>query len=148
MTIEIHNLQENVKVDLELVERAVQACTAAEDPEISVSLVDDAAIQEVNARYLDHDWPTDVISFDYAGDSGSDAAAAPSGEVIVSGETALRVSGERGDPDGGAELVLYVVHGVLHLMGYDDKQPEDAARMRAEQDRIMESLGLPGNLST
>ncbi|MBU0754905.1 MAG: rRNA maturation RNase YbeY [Planctomycetes bacterium] len=145
MAIEIHNLQNHIHIDFQTIEKAVKLSAGTDEADISVSVVDDTEIHAINAKYLNHDRPTDVISFDYR--DKAEESSIPSGELIVSGETAQRVSQERGDLDAGAELVLYVIHGVLHLLGYNDQEPEDAARMWAKQNQIMESLGFPGNLS-
>ena len=77
--------------------------------ELSIALVDDRRIAELNEQYLDHQGPTDVLSFDLA-DAG---ASGIEGQVVVSVETARREAGQRGHA-AGAEGLLYCVHGVLH----------------------------------
>lgn len=113
--------------------RAGAACRrAAEavlgDRKVVVALVDDKTIAEVHGRFLDDPTPTDVISF-------------PHGEIVVSAETAAREARSRGIAPLD-ELMLYVVHGSLHLNGHDDKNPKSSARMRAAERQVLKKLGL------
>jgi probable rRNA maturation factor len=103
---------------------------------ISVALVDDATIHVVNRRHLAHDWPTDVISFRLSGPE-EDLLV---GELVVSGEMAAVTAREVG-VDPTAELALYVVHGLLHLCGYDDQSPEDIAVIRRREEEILTAGG-------
>ncbi|MCK6458705.1 MAG: rRNA maturation RNase YbeY [Planctomycetes bacterium] len=97
--------------------------------DVVVALVDDRTIAKLHGRYLG-DWaPTDVLSF-------------PHGEIVASGDTARREALARGI-DPLHELVLYVVHGALHLAGHRDKKAKDRARMRREERRVLQALGLP-----
>lgn len=103
---------------------------------ISVALVDDAAIHALNRRHLDHDWPTDVISFALSEPGEPELT----GELIVSAQMAAETARDAG-AEPRAELALYVVHGLLHLCGYDDLDADDAAAMRRRQ---AEHLALEG----
>jgi len=136
MPVEIYDLQDLLSLDLDRVERAARLAAApCEEPDLSISLIRDAEIREVNRLHLSHDHPTDVISFDYG-----ESAEVISGEVLVSVETALRVAKKRGcDPE--AEVILYVVHGVLHLNGFDDKDPDSARAMRRRQRELVRESG-------
>ncbi len=104
---------------------------------VSIALVDDPTIREINRRHLGHDWPTDVITFPLS-DPGDPEL---SGELVVSAEMAVATAGESG-ADPLHELALYVVHGLLHLCGLDDQTPEDADAMRAGEGEALASLGL------
>ncbi|MCA9127781.1 MAG: rRNA maturation RNase YbeY [Planctomycetales bacterium] len=96
---------------------------------LSVSIVDDATIRAVNRDQLQHDWATDVISFQI---ECTDKLV--DGEVIASAETAARLSKQAGW-HASDELLLYVVHGMLHVVGLDDIQQGDRLQMRnAERD--------------
>jgi probable rRNA maturation factor len=118
--------------------RSVLASEGVAAGELSVTLVDDAEISRINRQYLNHDGPTDVISFDLS-DAGD---ARLSGEIVVSAERAVRVAAERGtDPVG--ELLLYAVHGLLHLAGYDDRTAAKAAHMHARENELLTALGYP-----
>ena len=121
------------------IQRAAAAVLAAEGCDcarLSVAVVDDDAIAALHDRYLGLACPTDVLTFDLrdAGDRGV------SGEVVVSAETAARTAAALGH-DAEAELLLYVIHGLLHLLGYDDKDAEKAAVMRARQESLLDDLG-------
>ena len=114
------------------VPRAGAACKRAAERvlkgrKVVVALVDDATIAELHERYLDVGGPTDVLSF-------------PHGEIVASGDTARREAKVRGIPPLH-ELVLYVVHGALHLAGHVDKTPKSRKRMRAAERRILNELG-------
>ncbi len=106
--------------------------------EISIAIVDDPAIRELNRTYLNHDYETDVISFllDYAPDREFLA-----GQLIVSTDTAARLALELGIPMDH-ELLLYVVHGTLHLVGLDDTAPELAREMRIAEQEYLAQLGV------
>ena len=136
MAVEIHNLQSLLKIDLKLIERAVHVCTEGEPGDLSISIVDDQAIRKIHGEHLGKDRPTDVISFEY-GEHG--------GEVIVSAERALEEARLRGH-DPVEELLLYVVHGIMHLRGFDDKEEADAEEMWKAQNRMMKKLGYSGNI--
>jgi len=115
---------------------------------VHIVLVDDAAIRELNGRFHGTDTPTDVLSFPLSGaDAGGDAvwdpeAEGPGGEVVVSVETARREAASRG-VSVQAELALYVIHGVLHLLGFDDLDDTGRRRMRAAEARHLGAAGLP-----
>ncbi len=113
--------------------RAKAACKRAAETvlpgrKVVVALVDDKTMAELHERFLGVPGPTDVLSF-------------PHGEIIVSADTAKREAIERGiDPLG--ELVLYVVHGALHLAGHDDKKPKPRLKMRAAERKVLTELGF------
>ena len=104
---------------------------------MSIAVVDDAAIREVNRRHLDHDGPTDVIRFPFSGPGDPEL----SGELVISAEMAAAVAARCG-LDPGAEFALYLVHGLLHLCGYDDSTDAERARMRRREDEILAALGV------
>jgi probable rRNA maturation factor len=116
--------------------RAVLADSPFSSAMISLVVVDDAAIHELNRQYLDHDWPTDVLSF-VLDDSGNRLE----GEVIISADTAAEAAAELGR-SAAAEQLLYVIHGMLHLVGYLDKTPSDAEDMRAAEARYLRQFGF------
>lgn len=104
--------------------------------EISVAIVDDRQMHQLNRRHLDHDYPTDVLSFILENDEGSLV-----GEIIVSADTAVERASEFGW-NADDELTMYVLHGALHLIGYDDKDPADRAIMREREAYFLERLGM------
>ncbi|MBL8829892.1 MAG: rRNA maturation RNase YbeY [Planctomycetaceae bacterium] len=103
---------------------------------ISVAIVDDPQIHEINRKFLQHDYPTDVISFVLESDEGR-----LEGEVIVSADTAATVAARLAWPVEH-ELLLYVVHGVLHLVGYDDLDPDSLREMRTREREVLAEFGI------
>jgi len=104
----------------------------------SVSIVDDPTIHELNRVHLDHDWPTDVISFSFErDDTGVD------GEIIASSDTAAREYNHAGWSHAD-EILLYVVHGMLHLAGLDDLDDVDRRKMRLVEQECLMALNVPG----
>ena len=104
--------------------------------EIGIRVTNDQSIRDLNSRHLNHDYETDVISFSY--DCRGNGIT---GELVVSVDTARRRASELGWNEGD-ELLLYVVHGVLHLTGMDDQEPNDRAQMRRLEREVMLSLGV------
>lgn len=137
--IEISNEQQTLSINEARLRQAVQAVIAESRfpiASIDVAVVDDEAIHKLNRDYLQHDYPTDVLSFPL-----SSADEPIEGQVVVSADTATAQAEEYGWP-ADSELLLYVVHGVLHLIGYRDKTTEDEAQMRAAERRVLSQLGV------
>lgn len=138
--VAIANQQELLALDEAQLRAAVTAVLAAEGPpaaSVSVAVVDDPTIHRLNRQYLQHDYPTDVLSFVL-----DESEGALDGEIIVSAETAQAQAAQYGW-EASAELLLYVIHGTLHLIGYDDLTPPEAARMRAAEARYLQQFNLP-----
>lgn len=138
---------------------------------ISVALVDDADMAQLNKRHLGHDGSTDVLTFNMSDDADGDptddkGAARPNlsgrdlprsehgqaaldhatrpvieGEIVISVDTAAREA-DRRKHSLDAELALYAVHGTLHLLGHDDQDEEQAERMHTVEDEVLASAGL------
>ncbi|MCC6512202.1 MAG: rRNA maturation RNase YbeY [Pirellulaceae bacterium] len=108
--------------------------------EVSIAIVDDATIHQLNCEHLDHDWPTDVISFIFEFD---EQVGRVEGEIVASLDTATRLSKDAGWSPAD-ELLLYVVHGLLHLAGLDDIEPDDQTEMRSAERQCLIALGVVG----
>ena len=121
---------------LEAAVRAVFSDAANASITLSVAVVNDEAIHELNRRFLTHDYATDVLSF-----ALSDDPICFEGEIVVSRDTAVRAAAEAGW-SADDELLLYVVHGSLHLAGYGDKTAAEAAQMRAQERAVLARLGI------
>lgn len=104
--------------------------------EISIAILEDAAIHELNRQYLDHDYPTDVLSFLL-----EDEFPSIQGEIIASSETAIRFANDVGW-DAHTELLLYLIHGTLHLIGHDDHEPGDRVAMREQERHYLIEAGI------
>jgi probable rRNA maturation factor len=186
--IDISNRQSALAFDEHRVQAAILRALAIEQVAsavLSISIVDNSAIHKINRDHLQHDYPTDVISFqldfvsaddlecddeidnddedfldeDFSGDDaeidddsvdvtecellteGRAAGAGIEGEIIASAEMAVSMATD-GEWSAEAELILYIVHGLLHICGYDDLTPEEKCIMRARERVILSELGL------
>jgi probable rRNA maturation factor len=137
--VEVANRQHSLAIDADRLVEAVRGVlreAGVATGSVSIAVVDDREIHALNRRHLDHDYPTDVLSFllDRKGDDLE-------GEIIVSADTALTAAPRYGW-SAGDELLLYVIHGALHLVGYDDQTPEAQAEMRRQEAAVLARLGL------
>jgi probable rRNA maturation factor len=133
--VAVSNLQRRSRISsprLRAVARRTLAALGRADREVHVTVVDDRRIRALNARYLGKRRATDVLAFDLAGPG----PARLWGEVIVSAETAARQARRVGVPLA-VELDLLVVHGLLHLAGYDDHGARRARRMHERAREIL-----------
>ena len=108
---------------------------------VTLAFVDDAHIHRLNKQFLDHDEPTDVLTFPYT-DAG---AKTLEGDIVIGYEV-----GEPSTPPTAAttsdlELLLYVIHGCLHLCGYDDTTAAGRGEMRAKERRVPDEAGPTGH---
>lgn len=177
--IDISNEQTSLPVDEVAVRGLIDTLLRielVESAEISVAIVDDPTIHELNNRYLEHDYPTDVISFalhDRQPDRSTRETLRSEGEridgeVIVSADTAIRTAAEFEDADltgepapargstmpdrpteghirrwsAHDELLLYVAHGLLHVIGYDDSTVEERNLMRSREQAVLRGRGI------
>ncbi len=111
--------------------------------ELALVITDDDGIRSLNRDFLGYDTPTDVLAFPALEDGGPFVAAPEAGgylgDVIVSYPRAVAQAQERGHSPQ-QELNLLVVHGILHLLGYDHADDEGKVTMWARQDAILDSL--------
>ncbi len=94
--------------------------------QVAVVVVSDRTISRLHEKFMGISGPTDVITFEH-------------GEIVISAETAARQAAEWGT-SLGRELRLYIVHGLLHLSGYDDRSPAAAREMERTQERVLCAL--------
>lgn len=131
-----------------------RCCTAAlceenfdGSAEVSVTLVDDETIREINKKYRDVDSATDVLSFPM-GENGvydidPDTGAKVVGDIVISVPHAVKQARDYGH-SFRREIGFLTVHGMLHLLGYDHEDAGlEAMRMREKEETILEQLGLP-----
>lgn len=139
MDITISNRQRSVRVDLGWLRTfsaaALEVCTELsgdgefalrELDEVEVAIVSDAVIARVHVDFMGIAGATDVITFDH-------------GEIVISAQTAATCAAERGH-SVNEELALYIVHGLLHLNGYDDMTPPERRAMHTVQNRVWRAL--------
>lgn len=121
------------------VAEAVRGAGAGERGHVNVTLADDRAMAAHHARLMGDATTTDVISVDLT--DGRALQLGVDADLVVCVDEARRQCEQRGHALE-AELTLYVVHGVLHGLGHDDIDPDDAQRMHAEEDRVLRAIGL------
>lgn len=148
--IEITDLQDHVRLDKKLILQVMRRVIKEEGrsaKSLSIVLTDNRHIRDLNREYLGNDTFTDVISFPLeepewpTGHPANNGNGGINGEIIASGELAHQQA-QSMHIDPQAELLLYLVHGLLHLMGYDDHDPQEAKRMHDREDELLESFGL------
>lgn len=135
--IDITNRQTAMPVDERQLDRAARLVLADHGPrtvEVSVAVVDNPMIHELNRRFLEHDYPTDVLSFVL-----EDQPERLEGDVIISADMAAAEAGAH-DMSPENELLLYLIHGILHLVGFDDKTPAQSREMRSAEQRYLEQV--------
>ncbi|MCP5008081.1 MAG: rRNA maturation RNase YbeY [Planctomycetes bacterium] len=142
MIVDIANLQEHCGVDKDEVGRVVRAFLKMEgrDAKLSIAFVDNDEIKRVHKRFLSSDEVTDVISFSL-GDEGDFV----DGEIVVSVETAVEVAHSKQSCVEG-EIILYVIHGILHLLGFDDNNVVNSRIMHEKESEVLSYFGyrVPG----
>jgi len=105
---------------------------------VSIAIVDDAEIRKLNNRFLNRKSNTDCLSFDLS--DTLDSQSPKLFELIVNGEMAVRQANLRGH-SSQAELALYITHGLLHNLGFDDATDSKAGKMHDMEDNILQQLG-------
>lgn len=134
--IEIEHIHPGLRVDAAALERLARRVVEGEGGTLrtlTVILADHETVLDLNRTYLDHDYHTDVLSFSLADD---DAPGVVDGEVYVDLDTAAERHAEFG-ASFDDEVARYVVHGLLHLLGYDDATDAGKAAMHALEDRYL-----------
>ncbi len=145
----------------ELAKEVIETCMEAEDfpyeAEVNLTLVDDAAIQEINASYRQIDRATDVLSFplleydapgdfskveDLMGDNiNPDTGEVMLGDIVISVDHVREQAKEYGHSEK-REYAFLIVHSMLHLFGYDHMEPEEAQEMQEHQRKILDYLKI------
>lgn len=128
------------------IEKAIHLSGGSEEAEVSLTLVDDARIHELNRDYRGVDRPTDVLSFALQEETEDEPDILDYeddllGDIIISVERARAQATEYGHAFE-RELVYLAVHGTLHLLGYDHMEEEDKSQMRQQEEAVMSQLGL------
>ncbi len=118
--------------------RLLRSESCGEETEVSVLLTDDEQIKELNRDYRGIDAPTDVLAFSQKeGEAiGCETEDGLLGDVVISVETAQRQAEEHGH-SLDQEIDILLAHGILHLLGYDHEDPEDAKLMFAKQEEVL-----------
>ena len=139
--LEILDVQEELSVDLEKVRTLCEHILddhGIKSGKVNVVFVDSDTIRQYNRDFLQHDYPTDTISFPIE-DQRSEGHL--EGEVLVCTEIAKNRA-EEFRWTAEEELLLYVIHGMLHLAGFDDTTPEQQSEMQAKEREYLTTLGV------
>jgi probable rRNA maturation factor len=145
-SVSLLNRQRTRTIDLPHLRRIVRhlltSQLALRDFDLVIHLVNAAEMTRLNETRLRHAGSTDVITFDY---TGNDPSPMLTGEIFVCVNEAL-IQGRRFKVTWQTELVRYIVHGMLHLQGYDDTRAAARRRMKAEENRLVRELARDFNL--
>ncbi|MFT3883416.1 MAG: rRNA maturation RNase YbeY [Gemmatales bacterium] len=137
LSVSVANQQEALELDfarIKAVARAVLQGEGITDGKVTLAFMTDTAIHALNKRFLDHDEPTDVITFPYS-------SKPLHGDLAISTDTAISAAAERGH-EPHEELLLYVIHGILHLVGYDDTSDKKRTEMRKKEAEYLKQLNV------
>ena len=140
MKLDIQNLQSIAKIDKDKIKNCADYVLNAmgeSEAELSLVLVNDMYIRNLNWKYRRKDSATDVLAFPMR--DSRRLSGVILGDVVISVETAAREAKKR-KKDLQDELDLYFVHGILHLLGYDDEKPRARKKMKDKEKELMENL--------
>ena len=144
--LEILNEQEEIPIEEERIRCVCETILADAGillGRLGVVIVDNETIHNLNKDFLQHDYPTDVISFQVESELANGYLE---GEVVVSAEMAQNRAPEFGW-SVKEELILYIIHGLLHLVGFDDRTAEDCKIIREKERYYLRHAGFePNNL--
>ncbi len=142
MKVAVRNLQKRIPINPKRIIKTVLKILSIEgikkSGEITLCFVNDRKIKELNLKYLGKNNPTDVIAFDVAGPKRPDKIFA---DIVISTDRAIDNAGAF-HTTPLFELYLYVIHGVLHILGYDDKTKKDKLLMRQKEESLLRTLNL------
>lgn len=148
--LSLTNRQRTRPIGLPLLRRIVRTLLGElvqiEQVDLGICLVAAPEMARLNETFLRHAGSTDVLAFDYAEHATRNAVHAVHGEVFVCVDEAV-AQARRYRTSWQAELVRYVVHGVLHLRGFDDRTPAARRRMKSAEDRLVGALARRFTLS-
>lgn len=144
MRVQIENRQKQQKIlkrPLRKIAQKILSVSGFPDAQLSILILDNAGIQEINRDYLQRDRPTNVISFAMQEGEGSGLQPLLLGDVVISAERAAEDAAEAGVPFEH-ELVFLLLHGILHLLGYDHERgtEQQALEMEAREMDVFTQL--------
>jgi probable rRNA maturation factor len=142
MEVWVTNLQHKVSIETSFIRDVVMSALRIEGypqpPDVSVALVDDAYIRVLNREYRGVDQPTDVLAFPMESESGAREDPAL-GDIVISLERAREQARQFKHPIR-REVALLAVHGLLHLLGYEDDSEAGASAMWSKQKQLLERI--------
>ncbi|MBI5722382.1 MAG: rRNA maturation RNase YbeY [Planctomycetes bacterium] len=140
----ISNQQRTVRVPRRTIGRLVRFVAERESirlAEADIAVVDGGEIRRLNRRHLGREWTTDVLSFDMTEKPGAGLSV----QIVVCGPDAARQGPHHGNTPA-RELMIYIIHGLLHQMGHEDATIRGAARMHAREDELLREFFRPGRV--
>ncbi len=149
ISVKIKNQQRRLQIDpaaLEALTELVLKEEGREEGEVSYLFINNARIRELNRNYLERDYPTDVLSFPQAEERGTRAVSLLLGDVVVSTQRARESAAEFGQTVND-EFTLYVIHGLLHLLGYHDHPPRARREMASREEALLKAWKRSGRWS-
>jgi len=144
MDVLIINRQRTKKINARLLKQIVEELFVELEitsAELGIHLVGAKKMAQVNWQFLQHEGSTDVITFDYSPPNSQLPSPNPQihGELFICVDDAVAQAKEFGT-NWSSEMVRYLIHGVLHLLGYDDLQPDLRRAMKREENRLVRRL--------
>jgi probable rRNA maturation factor len=137
--ISIDSKVRGFRVPRKKIEQLIPFVASAENvifAEIDIAVVNDEQMTTINEQFLNHQGTTDVITFDLSNEMLENGLC---GEIVICCDAAAREADER-KLTTQRELLLYVTHGLLHLLGYDDTKPKPRTRMHARQEELLDAF--------
>lgn len=142
MKVSVVNSQRNISIDTRRLKQiAGRALNVLDEPnaELSIYIVDDTEIKNLNYRYRGMDKATDVLAFSMREGQRIKGAEGILGDVVISAQTAAKQA-RRLRKEIKYEIFLYLVHGILHLVGYNDASYEARKKMERVQNEIFQQV--------
>ena len=142
LKIKVKDLQKKISVDKKKIVRLAKQILQIKglrNTELSVAFVSRNKIRGLNKRFLHQDRSTDVLAFGMPQTKTPCPCPKLLGDVVICPETAA-INSRIYRTATAEEIILYLIHGILHLLGYDDRRPSSAGAMQREQRRILQLL--------
>jgi probable rRNA maturation factor len=150
LALSFRNRQQLRAVELRFLRRVTRELLAdflqITEADLGFFLVAEPEMTRLNESFLHHAGSTDVITFDYASQGTADPQRVLHGEIFICVDEAV-AQARRFRTSWQAEIVRYVVHGTLHLIGYDDRRVADRRRMKRTEDRLCADMAARFTLS-
>jgi probable rRNA maturation factor len=142
MNVVIANRQRTKQINAQLLKQIVRELFAElkiSEAELEINFLGAKEMAKVNRRFLQHEGSTDVITFDHADGAHNVTRPALHGELFVCVDGAISQA-KNFQTSFQSEVVRYIVHGVLHLLGHDDLKPDPRCKMKREENRLVRLL--------
>lgn len=143
MKVEITNLQKKIKINNSLIRKAILHTLKSErcpqNTHVSVAIVADSKIKQLNATYREKSSVTDILAFPMQEEEFPKICKGVLGEIIISAESA-EIQAKNMNISFGEEIIRLSIHGTLHLLSYTDTSIHDARKMTIRQEQLVREL--------